>query len=436
MGAHQQLVYVVRHASPKVPKTPKLHSKVIPLYSYDVIKLRLVLCMSFSRWERTPIIITTKYLPPLVVFSHLRWDFVYQRPQQLLSRLAEHRQVVFIEEPIHNELAQPHWEITNPAPNVLVCRPHLPIGGPGFNDEQLPLLRNLVTCLFSELEIGAYALWIYTPMALPLAQSLPREPLAVVYDCMDELSAFKFAPLQLVERERALMKWADVVFTGGPSLYRAKKGRHANLHCFPSSVDVDHFRRAQRIPEAADQAYLLHPRFGWFGVIDERMDLAILTAFAQAHPEWQIVMIGPVVKIDPSTLPRHPNLHYLGPRTYAELPSYLAGWEVCIQPFARNESTRFISPTKTLEYMAADLPIVSTPITDVAEPYGQIVYVGATPGDFVAACEQALVESPEQKRTRIERGRQVLARTSWNSTAGAIEALIQKAMADRCPVAV
>ena len=374
--------------------------------------------------------------PPLVVLSHLRWDFVYQRPQHLLSRLAEHRQVVFIEEPVHDEAAQPHWELTNPAPNVLVCRPHSPVAEPGFSDEQLPLLQRLIASLFDELEIGDYALWLYTPMALPLAQSLPREPLAVVFDCMDELSAFKFAPPQLVEREAALMKWADVVFTGGPSLYRAKEGRHPNLHCFPSSVDVGHFRRALTIPEAPDQANLPHPRLGWFGVIDERMDLEIVGALARAHPEWQIVMIGPVVKIDPATLPQHPNLHYLGPRSYAELPSYLAGWDLCIQPFARNESTQFISPTKTLEYMAADLPIVSTPITDVAEPYGQIVYLGATAQEFVAACEQALAESPERKQARTERGRQVLARTSWEGTAEAIETLIQEVIARRSPVAV
>jgi UDP-galactopyranose mutase len=374
--------------------------------------------------------------PPLVVFSHLRWDFVYQRPQHLLSRLAESRRVVFIEEPIYNEAVQPHWEITSPSPNVSVCRPHVSVGGPGFNDEQLPVLKNLVANLFDELEIGDYALWLYTPMALPLARSLPREPLAVAYDCMDELSAFNFAPPRLIEHEESLMKWADVVFTGGPSLYKAKKGKHANLHCFPSSVDVGHFRRAKSTPEAADQSHLPHPRLGWFGVIDERMDLAILDALAQAHPEWQIVMIGPVVKIDPATLPQHPNLHYMGPHPYGDLPSYLAGWDVCIQPFARNESTRFISPTKTLEYMAADLPIVSTPITDVAEPYSHIVYLGATPQEFVAACEQAMSETPEQKRTRIERGKQVLASTSWDTTSAAIEALIQKEIAERSPVAV
>jgi UDP-galactopyranose mutase len=175
------------------------------------------------------------------------------------------------------------------------------------------------------------------------------------------------------------------------------------------------------------------PRLGWFGVIDERMDLAILDALAQAHPEWHIVMIGPVVKIDPDSLPRHDNIHYLGPRDYADLPEYLAGWQVCIQPFANNESTRFISPTKTLEYMAAGLPIVSTPIKDVAEPYGEIVYLGSSPQAFVEACEQALAESPERKQERMRLGKKVLEGTSWDATARSIDNLLRQAITRRMP---
>jgi UDP-galactopyranose mutase len=245
---------------------------------------------------------------------------------------------------------------------------------------------------------------------------------------MDELSAFKSAPAELVEREAALLQWADVVFTGGPSLYRAKEGKHDNLHCFPSSVDAAHFATAQAIDEAPQQAALPHPRLGFFGVVDERMDVEMLDALARAHPDWQIVIVGPVVKIDPATLPSHPNLHFVGPSTYADLPSYLAGWDVCLLPFALNESTKFISPTKTLEYLAADKPIVSTPITDVAEPYGGIVYLGRTPEEFIAACEQALSALDEERTARSEKGRQVLARTSWDQTAASIEGLIDEAV--------
>jgi UDP-galactopyranose mutase len=273
-------------------------------------------------------------------------------------------------------------------------------------------------------------LWYYTPMALPLGRHL--KPRAVIYDCMDELSAFLGAPPELLQREADLLRQADLVFTGGPSLYRAKKDRHPNVYCFPSSVDAAHFGQARApLDEPDDQRGLAHPRLGYFGVLDERMDLGLLDALAAAHPEWQIIMVGPVVKIQPDMLPRRPNIHYLGQRGYAELPRYLAGWEVCLLPFARNEATRFISPTKTLEYMAAERMIVSTPITDVAEPYGKIVFLGDTPERFIRACEQALTIERGERARVTRKMRQVLARTSWDRTAEAMEELIADAVTQR-----
>jgi UDP-galactopyranose mutase len=230
------------------------------------------------------------------------------------------------------------------------------------------------------------------------------------------------------------------MFTGGPSLYRAKQSRHHNVHCFPSSVDAAHFRMSRRAAtgeaeeEADDQAVVPHPRLGFYGVIDERIDLALIDAVAAARPKWQIVLVGPVVKIDPGVLPRRPNIHYFGQRSYQELPGYLAGWDVCLLPFARNDSTRFISPTKTLEYMAAELPIVSTPITDVAEPYGDIVYLGNTPEEFIAACEAALTADAGERDRRVTLMRKVLSGTSWDVTVSAMEELLAAAM--RNPAAV
>jgi glycosyltransferase involved in cell wall biosynthesis len=231
---------------------------------------------------------------------------------------------------------------------------------------------------------------------------------------MDDLASFKNAPPQLVEREAELMSVADVVFTGGPSLYRARKSRHHNVHCFPSSVDARHFGSARSAEEPDDQAALPRPRLGYYGVIDERMDLDLIRALAEARPDWQIVMVGPVVKIDETTLPKAPNILYTGQRTYEDLPRYLGGWDVSLLPFARNESTRFISPTKTLEYMAAGVPIVSTPITDVVEPYGDI-------------CDAALNASPDERWFRIEAGHRVVAGTSWAATARSMESLIDDA---------
>jgi UDP-galactopyranose mutase len=363
---------------------------------------------------------------PLVVFSHLRWDFVYQRPQHLLSRLAQKQPVFVLEEPVHDPTAVPHWARWFLHPHLTVLRPHTPRPEWGFADAQLPYLKVLVERLVLEESLQRCLLWLYTPMALPLLEWF--EPEVVIYDCMDELSAFDFAPPQLIERERQLLKWVDVVFTGGPSLYRAKQGRHPNVHLFSSSVDAEHFRQALAgLPEPEDQVHLPRPRLGYFGVIDERIDQPLLAHLAASHPEWHIIMIGPVVKIDPATLPQAPNLHYLGLRAYGVLPAYLAGWDVCLLPFARNAATRFISPTKTLEYMAAERPIVSTPITDVQEPYGDIVYLGDTPEAFVVACERALASSQEERARRGEKMRAVLKNTSWDVTAAAMQRLIKEA---------
>ena len=370
---------------------------------------------------------------PIVVFSHLRWDFVYQRPQHLLARLAVQRPVFYIEEPVLDAGAAPHWETRLAATNVLVCQPHTPVTEPGYCPEQLPMLQALVAELAAAHALQATIVWLYTPLALPLAEALG--PRVLAYDCMDELSMFKGAPPELLPYENRLLATADVVFTGGPSLYRAKQGRNAHLFCYPSSVDADHFRSAQpslaQPAEPEDQSALPHPRLGFYGVIDERMDLELLDGMAQAHPEWQMVLVGPVVKIDPDTLPRHPNLHYLGQRGYADLPRYLGGWDVCLLPFARNDSTRFISPTKTLEYMAAERMIVSTPITDVAAVYGDIVFLGDGVSGFIEACERALSVSDSERQARVRQMREVLQRTSWQATASAIEHKLGEAL-ERC----
>jgi glycosyltransferase involved in cell wall biosynthesis len=375
---------------------------------------------------------------PVVVFSHLRWDFVYQRPQHLLSRLAARHPVLFVEEPQHDPGGPARWVRSAPAPGVTVFRPRTPLAEPGFHPAQLALVAAMLDEVREAAGPGGIIAWLYTPMALPLARRL--DPALVVYDCMDELSLFAGAPPELVAREEELLQLADVVFTGGPSLYRAKRGRHPNVHCFTSSVDAEHFGRARAgrpdaPDEPADQRDLPHPRLGYYGVIDERLDLPLLAALADAHPAWQLVLVGPVVKIDPAALPRRANIHYTGQRRYDELPAYLAGWDVCLLPFALNESTRFISPTKTLEYMAAERPIVSTPITDVAEPYGNIVYLGDTPEAFIRACERALASDAAERERRGSLMRGVLARTSWDATVAAMTECMARSLDLAAPAA-
>ncbi|BDT59288.1 glycosyl transferase [Massilia varians] len=366
-------------------------------------------------------------MPTLIVFCHLRWDFVFQRPQHLMTRLAEHYDILFVEEPVYSE-GQAYLKKTAVAPNITVCQPHTAIPAPGFHDDQLPTLQTLLADLVPSGEQPV--VWFYTPMALPLLQGL--NPSKIVYDCMDELAMFKNAPKQLLQRESALLNMADVVFTGGPSLYQSKRDRHANAHCFSSSVDAKHFRQAQdRAISHPDQAHIPHPRLGFYGVIDERLDVDLVSKMADAHPEWQIVMVGPVVKIDPATLPKQPNVHYMGQRSYDQLPKFLAGWDVCLLPFAMNDSTKFISPTKVLEYMAAELPAVSTPITDVKVPYGDVVAVAATPEEFIAACERQLALGEAERQAMAKRMREVVANTSWDLTASRMHELIDSAVPGR-----
>lgn len=363
----------------------------------------------------------------IIVFSHLRWDFVYQRPQQLLARLAAKHRIIFFEEPILDKGSDAFIETSAPEPGVLVCKPHTPSFRTGTYDEQIPILRKLLNDLIRDQKLTEYIVWFYTPMALPLLRGL--KPKLVVYDCMDEHSGFLNAPSQMVQRERELLKVADLVFTGGPSLYEAKKGLNHSVHCFSSSVDTDHFSQAKdpQIEHPAQRS-LPRPRLGFFGVLDERLDVALLNALAKAHQDWQLILVGPVVKIAPDTLPNGKNIHYFGKQEYSDLPSFMAGWDVCLLPFALNDATRFISPTKTLEYMAAEKPVVSTPITDVARPYGKIVTIADSAESFIRACEEALLLTPEKRSSMQSAMRSVLSHTSWDATVQRMDQLVEEAL--------
>ncbi len=375
--------------------------------------------------------------PDLVCLSHLRWDFVYQRPQHLMTRFAGDRRVFFVEEPIFfepgAEEGPARLDLSERPGGVRVAVPRLPRGlSP---EETEAAQRDLLQGLLADQGIADYVLWYYTPMALGFSADLA--PAAVVYDCMDELSLFRGAPPSLLDRERRLLEVADLVFTGGQSLYEAKRERHAAVHAFPSSIEAEHFGRARRpAPEPADQAAIPRPRLGYFGVIDERIDLELLAAAADLRPDWQWVMLGPVVKIDPASLPRRSNLHYLGMKAYDDLPSYLAGWDAALMPFARNESTRFISPTKTPEYLAGGRPVVSTPIRDVVRPYGdlELVEIAEDPESFVAAAERAMGRHGEggtEREEWLRRVDELLARGSWSRTFRQMSDLIDGAVSRR-----
>lgn len=352
----------------------------------------------------------------LICLSHLRWDFVFQRPQHLMTRFATRRRVFFIEEPQPTE-GNAHMLVKRDSSGVQVVVPQSPAGA-----DAISTLRKLLENFLIEHRVGPYCLWYYTPM--PVAWTAHLKPTVTIYDCMDELSGFKNAPADLKQREVELLEKADLVFTGGHSLFEAKRRQHVSVYPFPSSIDVTHFAKARgSSPDPEDQSPIPRPRLGYCGVIDERMDLELIAAVADARPEWHFVMVGPVAKIDVAALPKRSNIHFLGMKSYRDLPAYLSGWDVAILPFARNESTRFISPTKTPEYLAAGRPVVSTSIRDVINPYGiaGVVHIADEPADFIKAIERALAED---SKLRCEKVDGLLSKNSWCRTWGRMAELI------------
>jgi UDP-galactopyranose mutase len=362
----------------------------------------------------------------IVCMSHLRWHFVFQRPQHLLSRAASGGTVLYVEEPIVSD-GPARMNVTADASGVLVAVPHLPTGlSPA---QQTTWQRRLLDSAIRQHVRGEYVAWFYTPMALACAKDLT--PVAVVYDCMDELSAFAGAPVELPALERQLFRQADIVFTGGASLFEAKRASHPNVHLFPSSVDVAHFAQARHEPgDPADQARIPRPRIGFFGVIDERMDYDLLAAASAMRPAWHWILVGPTAKVDPAALPRAANLHYLGGKAYGELPQYIGGWDVAMLPFARNASTRYISPTKTPEYLAAGKPVVSTSIRDVVRPYGQqgLARIADSVDEFVAAVGAALVDD---RVARVRAADAYLTHLSWDGSWLRMRQLVDQAIANR-----
>jgi UDP-galactopyranose mutase len=357
----------------------------------------------------------------LVCFSHLRWDFVYQRPQHLLTRCARDRRVFYVEEPIYGNGSM-RLDVREAESGVYVVVPQLP---DGLRSEIAinAVMKDMTRQLFLEHEINQYLFWYYTPMALKFTDHF--NPIASIYDCMDELSAFKGADSQLPELEKQLFRCVDLVFTGGQSLYEAKRNQHGAVHAFPSSIDASHFGKARTaVQDPEDQSSIPHPRLGFFGVIDERFDIELLDQVAAKRPNWNFVMIGPIVKIDPASLPKHKNIHYLGAKKYEQLPDYLAGWDVALLLFARNESTRFISPTKTPEYLAAGKPVISTSITDVVRPYGELklVEIADAPDEFIHAAEKILAHSSRSEW--LARVDAFLQDISWDKTWAQMSKLI------------
>jgi UDP-galactopyranose mutase len=362
----------------------------------------------------------------LICFSHLRWNFVFQRPQHLLTRWARECRVFYFEEPIRGNFDTDYLKTvySNSGLNLTIITPF--INESRDAREVNRFLTQSVKEIIKWYQVEDYLLWYLTPMAVEFAADL--DPEIIVYDSMDELSCFKGAHPNMIPNENMLLELADVVFTGGFNLYEYKKNRHNNIHPFPSSIDQKHFESGIGSPDPGDQSDISHPRVGFFGVIDERLDIDLLNELALRMPDVQFIMIGPVVKIDPEILPKHKNIHYLGQKSYGELPLYLAHWDVAILPFAKNDSTRFISPTKTPEYLSAGRPVVSTSIRDVVVPYGEmgLVEIADNATDFSDAIHRLL--NMKDKAGWSAKVKEHLKGNSWDLTWARMREVIYKTL--------
>jgi len=393
------------------------------------MQLSFLAAARFARNHRTPHVIRQPqfqsriFMQSLIVFSHLRWAATWQRPQHLLSRIAKRWPVIYVEEPIPGA-GSDELEIVDAMPNVQVWRPHLKNTSPAFHDNDMAALRKLVMGAMRERDVHDVWVWLSTPMALPLATEL--DPRGYVYDCAEELSHLAGTHRLLVQRENALFKMADLVFTGGRSIHNAKRHRHPDVHCFPGGVD------AQRLASIAGEhplhADIPKPRLGYCGVIDERINLGLVDAIAKARPEWNIVMVGPVQNIDAATVPRRDNIHWLGMQDGDDLPRFIKGWDVGLLPFSLTDATRSLCPTQPLEYMACGCPVVSTSIRDVVETHGLVVRIADTPEGFIADCEMLMARTPREREQHArELAAIAAAATSWDAMADEMAELIAQA---------
>jgi UDP-galactopyranose mutase len=365
--------------------------------------------------------------PPLVVFAAMRWSFDWQRPQQLLTRLAKHYRVLYVEEPVTTH-QDAFLECTEVAPGVDVLVAHTRCDARGFHDDQFPVMGALLTRFLHERGIVEPLVWLDTPAPLPLAEAL--QPRAMLYDCHDD-SAAASSDDRLLAREARLMTLADVVLAGGPSLYESHRGRHANVHCIANAVAAAHFApppaRSQSIEAVSARAIhaaIPNPRLGFFGVIDERVDLALLARVADLRPDWQIVMAGPLRGISPASLPRRGNLLWLGAQTYAIVPHLQAHWDVCLLPFKCDACAHHAAPIEALEYLAGQKSVVATPVHDIVALHGHIVRLAHDANAFVEACRAAMCERGPLRRQRRIDALITVHSCSWERAADRVRALL------------
>ena len=386
-----------------------------------------------SSWAASRALAERKRGRPIIAICHLSWDWVWQRPQQFLSRLSETHPVLFVE--THCTSTPVSFTRTRAARHyhqVTILEIHLPAqhwsDGEYIDKERRRVLKDRLTGEFNG-RFDDAILWFNDPMAVTAYAGQLGEHM-IVYDCMDELSQFHGAAPELIERERELTRIADVVFCGGRKMRDKRLSLNPNTHFYGTGVDCDHFGSSlsDQLSVSPEIAELPGKVLGYFGVVDERLDYDLITALADACADWSIAMVGPVAKINPTSLPRRPNLHWLGARPYEQLPAITKGFDVCLMPFAINAATEYINPTKALEYMAAGRPVVATAINEVKSNFSGVSRIARNHDDFIKLCRR---EARSPSRSRIQRGLKLAADNTWEAITAKMQGHINEALSRR-----
>ena len=372
----------------------------------------------------------------IICLSHLKWErTLFQRPQQLMQQMSHRRKVLYVavcglreflaallRGRIRELYGRHNENLTYLNLPHLLFFSRLPLIGPLASW----LTASALKALARRRGLGEATLWLYFPRFVESLKHFPHRQL--VYDCMDFFEGFSSTDAGIRDDEQRLLRQADLVFTGGKSLQRAREGVNPRTYCFPSGVEFEHFHQAAQtataIPE--DIQRLPRPILGYFGAVDERIDFALLASVCRQRPQWSVVLLGPRIMQQP--LPESlPNFHYLGKKDYGQLPHYLKAFDVCLMPFVISELTQRISPTKTPEYLAGGKPVVSTAIPDVVADYSDLVRIAQTPEEFIAMTEEALSASGSDTGAELQQQFQEKAKAkSWSWIADEMERLFDQ----------
>ena len=370
----------------------------------------------------------------LIYLAPHPWDTIAQRPQHLARALAQHHRILVVG-PVAPSIAgtlghlikrerQTQWRgsIVQRAHNLWTYT--LPRGLPLTMDSLTAnrlghaLVTGRVRAHLASLRFTKPKIVVGWPLSYPFARALGSR--VVIYDCMDNFPAFPMSAQRrriIVANERALVRRANALVTTSRSLAALWSTRGYQAQIIPNGVTPSFF---ESVAPAQEIAALPGPRLVYIGLLGPWLDTALLLTLARRHPDWSIIMIGPT-EIDLKPLRAAPNIHLLGPRSHESLPYYLAAADACLIPFIISPLTRAVNPVKLYEYLAAGVPVISTPLPEVAA-FAEVCAIAETADQFTLAVEDAVRESPTDQRRQQRRA--LAAVNTWSTRAAAYTDLL------------